>query len=180
MPWLPVHSLSGTNVPAAHAVCESYRDSASLFVAPAMANDNTTISIKQARFNPSEVITQPPHDAAKMISSFWKTSTDAATDGLHPVKGDSASATVTLPPQPLYLSRARTDSKSDEETTRSLLHGHPRDSSEPEPEPTFSYVKDIIGDIYDQCKHYAAFMANAHLGNSRRSKMRKKKKKKVP
>ena len=115
-----------------------------------------------------------------MISSFWKTSTDAATDGLHPVKGDSASATVTLPPQPLYLSRARTDSKSDEETTRSLLHGHPRDSSEPEPEPTFSYVKDIIGDIYDQCKHYAAFMANAHLGNSRRSKMRKKKKKKVP
>jgi len=87
---------------------------------------------------------------------------------------------LTLPPQPLYLSRARTDSKSDEETTRSLLHGHPRDSSEPEPEPTFSYVKDIIGDIYDQCKHYAAFMANAHLGNSRRSKMRKKKKKKVP
>ena len=37
-----------------------YRDSASLFVAPAMANDNTTISIKQARFNPAEVITQPP------------------------------------------------------------------------------------------------------------------------
>ena len=29
-----------------------------------------------------------------MISSFWKTSTDAATDGLHPVKGDSASANI--------------------------------------------------------------------------------------
>jgi hypothetical protein len=43
-----------------HAVCESYVDCASLLVAPAMVNDNTTISIKQARFNPSEVITQPP------------------------------------------------------------------------------------------------------------------------
>ena len=112
-----------------------------------------------------------------MISSFWKTSTDAATDGLHPVKGDSASANIAATTS-LPLASSYTDSKSDEETTRSLLHGHPRDSSEPEPEPTFSYVNDIIGDIYDQCKHYAAFMANAHLGNSRRRRTRKKKKKK--
>jgi hypothetical protein len=49
-------SLSGKNVPA-HAVCESYVDSAPRIVAP--ANDSTTISIKQARFNPSaEVNTQ--------------------------------------------------------------------------------------------------------------------------
>ena len=117
-------SLSGKNVPA-HAVCESYVDSAPRVVAP--ANDSTTISIKQARFNPSaEVNTQrfdhietnttppswltsTPHTSqaklvlaqhggmrsmlpTMMISSFWKNSTGAAADGLHPVKGDSASA----------------------------------------------------------------------------------------
>jgi hypothetical protein len=202
-------SLSGKNVPA-HAVCESYVDSAPRVVAP--ANDSTTISIKQARFNPSaEVNTQrfdhietnttppswltsTPHTSqaklvlaqhggmrsmlpTMMISSFWKNSTGAAADGLHPVKGDSASANFAATTS---TSRELVPySKSDKESTRSLLPGHPRDSSEQEPEPTFSYIKDVIGEIYDQCKHYAAFMANAHLGDYRRSKVRKKKNKKV-
>jgi len=67
-------SLSGTNVPA-HAVCESYVDSAPLVVAP--ANDSTTISIKQARFNPSaEVNTQRfDHIETNTTPPSWLTST---------------------------------------------------------------------------------------------------------
>ena len=65
--------LTEESVPA-HAVCESYVGSASRFVAP--ANDNNTLSTKQARYNPPEVIARRfDHIDTNTAPPSWLTST---------------------------------------------------------------------------------------------------------
>ena len=58
-----------------------------------------------------------------MISSFWRNSTGAATDGRHPVLGDSAQATIAATTEPTTPSSREIVpySKSDDKTSRELV-----------------------------------------------------------